>query len=212
LSLVFRRQIPLAITFVVGVYMILEYFVSLPMPMRDWGRYITNFGVVVLAFALGVGAIVTLTTHYRRIQRRTAGEWQYSIVLIATFVLFLTIGLALTTKHPGWDWLYQSVMLPLYATTYSMWVFYMASGAYRSFRARSLEAAVLLTSGCIVMLGNVPIGEMMWDMFPLIRDWIMAVPNMGANRGIIMGAALGAIILGLRVLIGRETGYLGSRE
>jgi hypothetical protein len=207
-----RRQIPLVITFVVGFYMIVEYFFSLPMPMKDWGRYITNFGVVVLAFALGVGAIVTLTTHARRIQKRTAGEWQYSLALIATFILFLVVGLSLTTKHPTWDWLYQAVMLPLYATTYSMWVFYMASGAYRSFRVRSKEAAVLLFSGCLVMLGNVPIGEAIWSMFPLVRDWIMAVPNMAANRGIIMGAALGAIILGLRVLLGRETGYLGTRE
>jgi hypothetical protein len=212
MSVEFRRQIPLAITFVISIFLILDYFLKMPASIAAVGGTLQNWGVIVIAFSLGLGAIVTLNTHLRRIQRRAEGQWAFSIVLFAAFFLFLGVGLSLGTLHPSWDWLYQSIMLPLYATTYSMWCFYMASGAYRAFRARNRESTVLLISGIIVMLGNVPIGEVIWGGFPLLRNWIMSVPNMAVNRGIVMGAALGAIILGLRVLIGKETGYLGRRD
>jgi hypothetical protein len=212
MSVVIRRQVPLAITFLIGVYMLFEYYFVLPSSLQNISTYIQNFGVIMINLSLGLGAIVTISSHVRKISRRITGQWIYSVCLIATFILFVAVGFIFTTLGPEWKWLYESTMLPLYATTYSMWVFYMTSGAYRAFRARNVESAILLFSGSIVMLGNVPIGGIIWDGFPLLRDWIMSVPNMAANRGIIMGAALGAMILALRVLVGRETSYLGTRE
>jgi hypothetical protein len=38
----------------------------------------------------------------------------------------------------------------------------------------------------------------------------MNVPNTAGFRGIMMGTAIGAIGLGLRILLGKERGFLGG--
>jgi len=38
----------------------------------------------------------------------------------------------------------------------------------------------------------------------------MDYPNMAGQRGIIIGAAIGALSLGLRILVGLERSYLGQ--
>jgi len=83
-----------------------------------------------------------------------------------------------------------------------------SSAAYRAFRARTLEAAILLVSGTIVMLANAPVGGSIWGGFTPLKDWIFDVPNMSTMRGITIGAALGALALGARTLMGKERGYL----
>ncbi|GAH30852.1 unnamed protein product, partial [marine sediment metagenome] len=40
------------------------------------------------------------------------------------------------------------------------------------------------------------------------KNWIFDVPNTATMRGVMMGAALGAIALAVRTLMGIERGYL----
>ena len=76
---------------------------------------------------------------------------------------------------------------------FSILAFFIASAAYRTFRARTPEAALLLIAAVIVMLGRVPIGREISEFFPLATDWLLNVPNLAAKRGILLGVSLGAI-------------------
>jgi hypothetical protein len=42
-----------------------------------------------------------------------------------------------------------------------------------------------------------------------LTEWIMNVPNGAAQSGILIGSALGAASMALRVILGIERGYLG---
>ena len=67
----------------------------------------------------------------------------------------------------------------------------------------------------IIMLGRVPVGSFIkWGKFSLpgLAEWIMAYPNMAAQRGLLIGIALGAICMSLKIILGIERSYLGRGE
>jgi len=45
-----------------------------------------------------------------------------------------------------------------------------------------------------------------------VQDWIMNVPQNAAKRAVLMGAALGVMATGLRVILGIERSYLGGGD
>ncbi|MFC1713242.1 hypothetical protein ACFL6S_06235, partial [Candidatus Poribacteria bacterium] len=84
---------------------------------------------------------------------------------------------------------------------------------------------LLNAAAVIVMFGRVPIGDFLWqhiapqflvDKAPFlpeqITEWIMAGPHMAARRGIMIGAALGAISTSLKIILGVERSYFSGSE
>ena len=118
-------------------------------------------------------------------------------------------------KNPA-DWVFQFIYTPLQATMFSLLAFFIASAAFRAFRMRTLEAGLLLIAGVLVIIGRVPLGQFDWGIarsefgFHTIMQWIMNVPNTAAMRGIMMGAAMGVIVMGMKVILGIERSYLGG--
>jgi hypothetical protein len=107
-------------------------------------------------------------------------------------------------------YLFENFQIPLSATMFSLLAFFVASAAFRAFRARTPEATLLLIAAVLVMIGRVPIGYYIWHGFPDLVEWIMNVPNTAAKRGILFGADLGLISMALRVLLGIERSYMGG--
>lgn len=91
---------------------------------------------------------------------------------------------------------------------YSILAFFITSAAYRAFRARNFEAALILVAGTIVVMSNAPLFTSTFPAFIDAKNWIFDVPNASTMRGVLMGAALGAIALAVRTLMGIERGYL----
>jgi hypothetical protein len=108
-----------------------------------------------------------------------------------------------------YTWLYDHVFDPCNSTMFALLAFFIASAAFRAFRARNVEAALLLGAAILIMVGRVPIGRALSDVFPAVADWIIDVPNNAGRRAIMMGAALGAIATSLRVILGLERSHLG---
>jgi hypothetical protein len=108
-----------------------------------------------------------------------------------------------------YTWLYDHLFAPCNATMFALLAFFIASAAFRAFRARNVEAALLLGSAILIMLGRVPIGRAISGTLPWLADWIVDVPNNAGRRAIMMGAALGAIATSLRVILGLERSHLG---
>ena len=84
-------------------------------------------------------------------------------------------------------------------------VFFTLTAAYRMLRLRSVESVVMLVVVLLVLVGQVTVGLV--PILPEIKDWILNVPAMAGVRGILLGVALGAILTGIRLLLGVERPY-----
>ena len=107
-------------------------------------------------------------------------------------------------------WIYDHIFSPANATMFALLAFFVASAAFRAFRARNVEAALLLAAAIFMMLGRAPLGRAISDVLPDVAQWLLDVPSNGGRRAIMMGAAIGAIATGLRVILGIERSHLGS--
>jgi hypothetical protein len=89
--------------------------------------------------------------------------------------------------------------------------YFIASAAYRAFRARTAIATILLLAAVIVMLGRVPIGDTIsFGLSSKISNWLLYVPNVAAKRAIVIGVGLGVAAMSLKVMLGIERSYMGG--
>ncbi|HMM58799.1 MAG TPA: hypothetical protein PKC25_01570, partial [Candidatus Rifleibacterium sp.] len=83
---------------------------------------------------------------------------------------------------------------------------------------------VLMGAAFIVMLGNVPIGNLVSKYLAyipfigpyldiaLIKEWIMAYPSSAAQSAILIGAMLGVISASMKIIFGVERSHLGGES
>jgi len=199
----------MALTLIVGSLVLVNSFFLLPGLNAFVNRYVSRTSTVSMAWAVALGSISLMRNHFRRISRK-AENWQYSILLIIFFTFFLVFGL-LVNRHqsdPVYAFFFSSVQPPLSSTTYGILCFYVASAAYRSFRMRSMDSAMMMLSAFIVMLGAVPIGEAIWSGFPPLSEFVMGTMNTSVIRAITIGLTVGAISQSMRNLLGIERGHM----
>lgn len=216
MSLTVRKTIPVAIVFVVAIIVMADYFVVLP-PVNDAGKSwtssaVTNFqnwGILLSAFSLGFGAVNLFFFHSKHISRKTPAQWQYSLWLLIVVVLFTVMGVFFGPTSDQYNWLYNASYFALSATVYSSLGFYMTSGVYRALRVKNTESGIFLVVGLIVLAKNAPALTAYFPALSTAVAFITGVLTTAAQRGIMIGGALGAISLGIRTMTGRETGFLG---
>lgn len=211
-----KRSFPLLIVFVVGTFLLTTYFFEAP-TLESGGKMLNSWGVIVTAFAMGLASINIIRIHANRIANQRSG-WVNSLALLAT--MFIFIGVGIFSRHNPtnvaakelFSNLFNYAYSPFSATMYAMIAFYVASASYRAFRMRSLEATLLLSAAVLVMLGNAPIAEQIWDKFPLIGKWLLTVINTTGQRGIAIGVAIGGFATSLRILLGFDRAHLGQGD
>ena len=228
-----KRLIPLWITAIAGIVLIASYFVPYAQGLGEltsiWFDILAGF-----AFILGGGNL--LKVHLKKVSDKVAG-WGYSVILLASFLITLFVGLGKIGVHPNPDypdnswsgvynevgspfwWLYEYAFKPLTATMFAMLAFYIASASFRAFRAKNVEAVLLLGTAFIILLGRTFAGVWLTSWLPEslsglkienISVYIMQVFNTAGSRAIIIGIALGIASTSLKVILGVDRSYLGS--
>jgi len=225
-----KREIPLFLTAAIGAVMILGFFVPHPWVSVP-ADFLQQSAVIVVAFGYVLGGANVLRVNLEGISRRDR-DWPYRIVLVAA--LLVTVSVGLFVDGPDFQkegartlWIYNHLYAPMSATMFALLAFFIASAAFRAFRIRTLEAGLLAAAALIVMLGRVPLGDFLvrpltdhaWAPAwlreaPLgnVQQWIMDVPQNAAKRAVLIGAAMGVMATGLRVILGIERSYLGGGD
>lgn len=232
--MLFKRTIPVLIAFACGLWFAIQYFVP-----TSWSdetlTQASNWYKIIVGFAAVLGLYSLVHLHWTKIRRGAPG-WGYSVIVYVGLIPTLVVGLAGEVEKtaqivagrpfsfadfqaydaPGltyteyFTWAVNHVYTPALATMFSLLAFFIASAAYRTFRARTWQSACLLIAAVIVMLGQLPVAARVSEWIPTAADWLMMWPNMAAKRGIMLGVSLGIVATALRIIFGIERAYLGG--
>ncbi len=218
-----RTTVPVAIAFLSGFLMVVSFF------FREEATFIGGLSqnlliwlTIVGGFTLLLGVVSITRVNWNAVKARKEG-WIFKVfTLVSIFAMAVPAVLPsswspLFGRAEGsiYDWLFTYLDMPMMATMFATLAFYIASAAYRAFRARTAESTILLVTATVVMLWRVPMGEAFLNQFPgdiptFLNTYIMNGANLAVQRGIIIGAALGAASMSLRIILGIERTYMGK--
>jgi len=203
-----RRQLPIIVCFGFGAFMLIQFFI----PKRSFifaYENVLDWMQIIYVFTLLVGVANYIKINSKKVSDKKKG-WGYNLIALLGLFSMVILGFAKGTDQGSpFLWMFNNLQVPMQSTMFSLLAFFVASAAYRGFRARTKEATILLLSAGIVMLGRVPIGEMIHSSVPDLANWILNFPSMAARRGILIGIGLGTISTSLRIILGIERTYLG---
>jgi hypothetical protein len=206
---VLKRTLPTAIAIPVGIVVLVS--ILTPYRLLDaFGLYLVDVAIIVAAFALFLGVANVMRVHARKLRERPSDRL-YSFALLVVMILVLVFGLLPVEGGPSGAlqpvvrWLFDNVQMPIQASLSALLVFFLVTAAYRLLSLRNAESAVMLIVALLVLLGQAAAG--LFPPLSAIRDWIVAVPALAGIRGILLGVSLGAVLTGIRLLLGVERPY-----
>jgi len=218
-----RTTVPVVIAFLSGFLMVVSFMFN---PERTFlGRiepHLLVWVTIVGGFTMLLGIVSIARVNFSAVLKRNDG-WIYNLLtLLSVFVMAIPVVLPSSwspllgdSEGSIYDWFFVYLSTPMMGTMFALLAFYIASAAYRAFRARSIQATILLLTATLVMLWRVPMGEAFLRLFSdnlpgYLNTYIMGGANLAVQRGIIIGAALGAASMSLRILLGIERTYMGK--
>lgn len=203
-----KKEIPILLGLIAGTLWYSEFFFA-GMFFDNLKMFFSNGLKVGGAVGIMIGAYSVARQNYFKIKYNN--ERYYSILRVSMIVLMLFLGIQRgTAAGTPFSSMFFNVYIPFQATVFALLAFYIASAAYRSFKAKNLESAVLLIASVFVMLSKITLGEAMWDKIPLIGEWIVDAPSSAGRRAIIFGGYLGMITMFIRIFFGLERSHLSE--
>ena len=204
-----KREVPLLISMAAGIFVLIGFFVPHP-AIRTTYDDIQQWVIIVVAFTYVLGMANLLRINVEQVRRR-AKDWPYKVALVAALLITMAVGFSEGSRYLNdgtrFSWIYNTFYSAMSSTMFSLLAFFIASAAFRAFRVRTVEALLLAIAAFILMLGRVPIGNVIHPLLPQAADWLMEIPQNAAKRGILMGAALGVMATGFRIILGIERTY-----
>lgn len=228
-----KRTVPILIACFVGFLLIVSKFVP---PVKDAEKKVNIWFDILAAFAFIIGGANIFKTNLKKISDREAG-WGYAAILLLSFTATLVVGLLkvgvpATEKSPDYPWsgaynaegsafwwMFQYIYVPLAATMFATLAFYVSSAAFRAFRAKNIEASLLLVTALLVLMAQTSSGPELTDFLPPglspfklenVKETLINLFNTLGTRAIMIGIALGVISTSLKVLLGIDQSYLGA--
>lgn len=223
-----KKRIAVIVTFVSGLFYVLEFYLPAKGPVFFWRpshtnpfspmiETVGNATAVIAGFTFFLAAFSLGLVHSKNVRARRPGYYN-SVALFLAFIAMAVFGLwqtyaptTVVVRHHGWvprlttaqiySYLFDSTYVPLGSTLFSVLAFYMATAAFRAFRVRSAEAGFMMVAAFICMLGQVPLG--MWLTHSLPLSGPLSYLRMEAMANWILGvfsmAGLRAVTFGIFV-------------
>jgi hypothetical protein len=206
-----KRILIVTVTFISGSYYFLEFLLPASSGFGTYHEEISKAVQVVGSMAIGLGVINILRVHGMTLIKRSSG-WLNSFALLIGFFFTLTVQ-CIETFSPSKEgfapaasqFITEAFFIPLGSAMFSLLAFYIVQAAYRSFRVKNKESALMITSALIVMLGQIPFGVIyISEDLPDLRRWLLLNISTPAFRAIYFGSALAGLSMAIRMWLSLE--------
>jgi hypothetical protein len=213
-----KRLIATILAGVAGLIVLIDFASAVPF-VDQFARLMIDWAALLAGLALIVGLLSVAAGHLMRVLRRQS-DWYYSLILLAA-MLIVIVGGTVVGLVPGGYTLFPSSLVeqpirdifrafyePLAASFLALLAFFSLSAALRALRRRTADALVILLVAAIVLaLAAAPPAQEL----PVLGDtvaWVREYVALAGARGLLIGAAIGALVAGVRVLLGFDQPYL----
>ncbi len=201
-----KKALPVIVAVLSGLF-VLAALTYQPL-LGGYLSIVLSWLIIVGSMALLIAIATLVLTHLRKIASGEKG-FIYSIILVATFLISFVGGIVFGVDNPGYLAWIASIQLPLEGSLLGLAALVMTSAAVQVFKNRgwtpltvsfgvSALFFLVLSLGILQAL-NIP-------QLDVVLGYLQQLPTIGA-RGLLIGIALGALLMGLRVLFGMERPY-----
>jgi hypothetical protein len=207
MSFMRRIEIPLTISGIIVGIILVDTF-SGDATVRAISTTLQTWAIILAGASMGIGAINLIRRQVRNIQANKMVLRSFGIIIL--LVVMLASGVVdLNLQNPVYLFIVNNIYSKIYGAGWSFQYFFLYYGLYRAYRIRNLDSFFLCLGTVFIILKSAAIFQaIMGDPIVILGDWILNVPNLAGNRAIIIASSIGIILLGLRVFLGKERGFL----
>lgn len=198
-----KQRLPVVVAAVSGLVMLVAFFFQ--EYTAPYLGLVFNWVIILASVALLVAVASLVVTHIRFIVMGRKG-FLYSLVLVVSFFVTLILGWLLGLDNPAYLKGIRTVLMPLENALMALVALVLMSAAVKIFRIRgwSILTVSFGLSAIVFLLLN--LGFLRLESNPGLNQLVSIIQNLpviGA-RGLLIGVALGALLMALRVLFGQE--------
>jgi len=169
-----------------------------------------SWATFLAAVALLLGVVNLFSVHISRlIFKRNIYSGVLAISLLVTIALGVTDGMGITNGTI--DFIFKWVQAPLEAALASLLAFFLLFTGVRLLKERRTVWSILFLVTAVILLLLAALSALLppsiQSVLTTIEGLIQELFVMAAVRGVLIGVALGVVLLSLRVLIGVERPY-----
>jgi hypothetical protein len=214
-----KRLIATLIAGVAGLLVLID-FAGRVSPVDVLARTVVEWAALLAALALVVGLLSVTGGHIARVARRRP-DWGYSLLLLGSMLLVIGAGTLYPLQRPDGTLtfpsslveqpvrlLFEALYQPLAASFLALLTFFSLSAALRAVRRRTAEALVIVLVAALVLAAAALPPSLTSPALAESIGWAADYLALAGARGLLIGAALGAVIAGVRVLLGFDQPYL----
>lgn len=200
--------IPVALLTLLG----LERFPLLP---DDLNAGVVSISQLLIQVVSTVGAIAVIIgvmnlsgVHLRNLRRGLSGF--YSLITLLTLVAVVAVrileraGALQAGEGPTLSLtLMDALQVAVESALSGILVFFLVYAAYRMMRRRVTFWGLLFVATVVVVLVGYSQRPGL-EFLSALREWILNVPVNAGTRGLLLGVAIGTVVIGVRLLIGQD--------
>lgn len=201
-----KKTLPLILAVISAVLAIVGIFFR--GTFGGWLSIVLNGAIVLSSVALLVALARLLVTHIGYVARGRQG-FIYSLVAIVAFLLTLVCGALFGIEDSRFLKVMAGIVRPLETALLGLIAIVLAALSIKFFRVRgwnALSISFTISAFLFLILGLGLLQAIDYQPLNQAIKVIEGLPMIGA-RGLLIGVALGGLVMGVRVLTGAERPY-----